>query len=64
MKSGTDRDQWEPHVGKFVMSLTGIEHFVTITIDLLSGETVSRTARTLAFDKRVELVIELLECDK
>lgn len=54
------RAKWEPHVGKFVLSFTAIEHLVTITIDLLSEKLVSKTARTLLFEKRTELLLELL----
>jgi hypothetical protein len=55
------RAKWEPHVGKFVLSFTAIEHLVTISIDLLSNKAVSKTARTLLFEKRTELLMELLE---
>jgi len=58
------RRKWEPHVGKFVLSFTALEHLVTITIDLLSNKMVSKTARTLLFEKRTELLKELLENSK
>lgn len=58
------RAKWEPHVGKLVLSFTAIEHLVTISIDLLSKKTVSKTARTLSFAKRTELLLELLENNK
>lgn len=54
------RAKWEPHVGKFVLSFTAIEHLVTITIDLLSNRSASKTTKTLLFEKRTELLLELL----
>ncbi|MBN1254164.1 MAG: hypothetical protein JXA50_02720 [Deltaproteobacteria bacterium] len=61
MQPKDTRTKWEPHIGKFLLSFTAIEHFVTISIDLLSNKAVSKTARTLLFEKRTELLLELLE---
>lgn len=58
------RAKWEPHVGKFVLAFTAIEHLVTISIDLISNKSISKTARTLLFDKRTELLLELLKSSK
>jgi hypothetical protein len=55
------RRKWEPYVGRFVLAFTAIEHSVTIAIDLLSNKSISNTARTLLFNKRTELVVELLQ---
>jgi len=55
------RRKWEPYVGKFFLSFTAIEHFVTISIDVLSKKSISNTVRTLLFEKRTEILKELLE---
>ncbi len=63
MQNKNVREQWEPHIGKFFLAFTAIEHFVTISIDLLSVETISKSVRTLLFEKRTEFLLELLECN-
>lgn len=64
MQNKNVREQWEPHIGKFFLAFTAIEHFVTISIDLLSVNTISKSVRTLLFEKRTEFLLELLECNK
>lgn len=58
------RALWEPHVGKFFLSFTAIEHYVTISIDLLCEKSISNSVRSLLFEKRTEFLRELLKNNK
>ncbi len=60
MQPAEVRRKWEPYIGRFFLSFTAIEHIVTITIDVLSKKQISKTARTLLFEKRTDLLSELL----
>ncbi len=60
MQSEEVRTKWEPYVGKFFLSFTAIEHFVTISIDVISRKSISNTVRTLLFEKRTDFLKELL----